>query len=452
MNPATSDSMKNRRMARTMLWRWALGLAAALWPCVGWRAAALADAPQQAAGQVSNDNPAADQMPATTEDTPAAQSVESGTALASSAPEQIPEGVAEPGSEHVLLPDGFVVPPIAGTRDWFMFHNWYTNTDFTVLDHSRYSRPGALVEDLANFHSFRQQDLALGIAPGLRWTIGAELGDDYLCHDHTVEFTFRGLEDWDRTYNFDSGSVPHALFTPLDFNFITGAGIAGFNGADTYAINYNSRMNSFEVNYRTWTRLGHDQLVYDPDLCSFVRQVGNGATFSYLFGLRDLEFDENLSIFSRQNGVDPSAFAGNYINGVHNNLAGVQFGGELDYQYQRWMVGIVGKVAPSVNFADQTVDVLAIDTATPGRTQIPQTHVATTNDGPACISEFSMQAAYQLQPNVRLRFAYDFEWLTSVALAPSQLSQLVPGGNPQRIVVSNGTFFNGLSAGIDIMW
>ncbi len=166
-------------------------------------------------------------------------------------------------------------------------------------------------------------------------------------------------------------------------------------------------------------------------------------------------YDEQFSVLSLRNNVSPTVFSGNYDIRTHNDLLGVQVGGQMDFQYQRWFASVSGRVAPSVNFADQEIDVDLVVVRIRRRPETPlhrTRHQEGQSTNSACISEMNLQVGYQLQPNVRLRFSYDFEWLTSVALATSQLSQIAPGGNPQRIVVSNGQFLNGMSAGLDLTW
>ena len=206
-------------------------------------------------------------------------------------------------------------------------------------------------------------------------------------------------------------------------------------------------MNGLELNYRIRSELGSDQLVYDPDTAVWVRRVGNGTTFSYLIGLRDIELNERFNMTAVRTAEFVGPASGTYNVKVDNSLAGIQFGGELDYQYQRFFCGVRGCIVPCINFADQKTSIDAVDPVLGGFGPIA---LKAANDGPACISEFRMVGGYEIRPNVRLRFTYDFEWLTSIALATSQLNLNTP--NPGKIVVSNDMMLNGLSLGMDVSW
>lgn len=176
-------------------------------------------------------------------------------------------------------------------------------------------------------------------------------------------------------------------------------------------------------------------------------RVGNGTTFSYLIGLRDIELNERFNMTAVRTAEFVGPASGTYNVKVDNSLAGIQFGGELDYQYQRFFCGVRGCIVPCINFADQKTSIDAVDPVLGGFGPIA---LKAANDGPACISEFRMVGGYEIRPNVRLRFTYDFEWLTSIALATSQLNLNTP--NPGKIVVSNDMMLNGLSLGMDVSW
>ena len=357
--------------------------------------------------------------------------------------------IAGPGLE-----DGQAIPPTASTRDWFDFHNWYTQLDFTLLDHPRAKRNTKLLFDFQDSQNFFSvHDMALGVTPGTRLTLGVVVEQDGKDRDHSVEVSYQGPDDWSKLYQINAAqasifSIPLNTATVGSLDNALDQFIGGFNGADQYFIRYQSSLNSLEFNYRIRSELGADQLVYDPNTAVWVRRVGNGTTFSYLVGLRDVDLNErfNESAFRYANPFVGPAFA-EYNIKTNNNLAGIQFGGELDYQYQRFFVGVRGCLVPSINFSDQMTSIHSIDPFLGGVGPIA---LKAANDGPAFVSEFRMTCGYEIRPNVRLRFSYDFEWLTSIALATSQLALSSP--NPGRIVVSNDMMLNGLSAGLDISW
>lgn len=351
--------------------------------------------------------------------------------------------------------DGLVTPPTASTRDWFDFHNWYTQDDFVIMNHPKPKRNIRLLFDFDNAqNTFGTKDLGLGITEGTRLTVGYILNRENN-RDESLEVTYEGPEHWSSLYKLNASLQSAQIFvsssafsnTPGSLDNSLNQFIGGLNGADTYLIKYQSDMNSLELDYRVRTELGSDQLVYDPDAAVWVRRVGNGTTWSWLIGLRDLELDERINESAVRN-TSTIAASGSYNINASNNLAAIQFGGELDYQYQRFFVAVRGSIAPAINFADQNTNLVGLDPNYLGN--VGPIHLTAANDGPACISEFRMEGGYELRPNVRLRLSYDFEWLTSIALAPTQMN--LQTSNPGKILVSNDMMLNGFSAGIDVSW
>ncbi len=373
-------------------------------------------------------------------------------------PGATPAGMQMPGAGGYMvagpqLEDGQAIPPTASTRDWFNFHDWYLQDDFTILDHPRTKRNTRLLFDFANAQNFfSTHDLALGITPGTRLTLGFIVDHDDRHHDHSLEVSYQGPDDWSKLYKINATqgsvfSIAENTSTVGSLDNALNQFIGGFNGVDNYLIKYQSELNGLELNYRIRSELGSDQLVYDPDTAVWVRRVGNGTTFSYLIGLRDIELNERFNMTAVRTAEFVGPASGTYNVKVENSLAGIQFGGELDYQYQRFFCGVRGCIVPCINFADQKTSIDAVDPVLGGFGPIA---LKAANDGPACISEFRMVGGYEIRPNVRLRFTYDFEWLTSIALATSQLNLNTP--NPGKIVVSNDMMLNGVSLGMDVSW
>ena len=376
---------------------------------------------------------------------------------------QTGEPLASAGGEPMFstgppIPPGFAWPTVLSTRNWFNVQDWYSEFDAQALDHTRELRHTPLLVDTNSGRVFDREDLNLGLAAGAHITLGTYLGEDYLKKDHSLEFTYQGLESWDGHFTL-IGSTPSVLdsgTTAGNFGSLIGLlnfpNAVFFNGADFFKVEYHSEFNSFETNVRVKTHYLEDQLVYDPDDGRWNRHINSAATFSYLFGLRYVNIDERVNFTSGLNsttgtidGFPVSNFGGRYDNRVDNNLIGGQAGIELDYQYERWSVGIRGKTAVCLNFAEDQVNVMFNDPANPDE------HFSKAKVGPAAVSEVNLTAGYQISPQARLRVTYDFEFLTSVGLGPNQLDLAGPHG-PAALVNSNGLFLNGLSMGLDYIW
>jgi hypothetical protein len=365
--------------------------------------------------------------------------------------------VEEAGPESGFVPPGFAIPATLSTRNWFELHDWYTESDAQVFNHSRQQRGGVVLFDTEDGRVFQRDDLSIGIAAGAHLTLGAYLGEDYQKHDHSLEFTFQGLDSWNGHFALTAGmqSMSDASGTPQFgslFNTFNFANSDFFSHADFYRFDYRSELNSGELNIRVKTHYLQDQLVYEPEDGLWNRHIASTASFSYLFGVRYLNLGERLNIASGLNGTSgtidgfPAADIGGTINSrIQNNLVGPQAGFQMDYQYERWFAGVRGKSAVCLNFAENETDIVFNDPANPAQ------HYLASKTGPAAVSEISLLAGYQISPQARLRMTYDFEFLTSVGLAPNQLNLAGPHG-PGTITVSNGLFLNGVSIGLDYVY
>jgi hypothetical protein len=356
------------------------------------------------------------------------------------------------------VPPGFAWPAVLSTRNWFHVQDWYVETDAQVLDHTPPLRHNPLLADTSSGRVFDRENLDLGLAAGAHITLGTYLGEDYQKHDHSLEFTFQGLDDWNGHFNLIAAtpSTTDTSTTTGNFgslvNLLNFPNADFFNGADFYHIDYHSDINSAEVNVRVKTHYLEDQLVYDPDDGRWNQHINSAATFSYLFGFRYLNLSERLNVSAGLNsmagtieGFPAGNFGGEVDARVENNLIGFQPGVELDYQYERWSVGVSAKSAICLNFAQDRLGATFNDPA------LTPENFSAAKVRSGAISEINLIAGYQISPKARLRVTYDFEFLTSVGLAPNELNLAGPNG-PGALIVSNGLFLNGLSAGLDYIW
>ena len=66
------------------------------------------------------------------------------------------------------------------------------------------------------------------------------------------------------------------------------------------------------------------------------------------------------------------------------------------------------------------------------------------------IGEVGFEATYKFRPNLVGRAAYDFTWVSGVALAPEQLQFDTQPAN--RINANGLALFNGLTLGLEWLW
>jgi hypothetical protein len=387
-------------------------------------------------------------------------------------------GLNDSGYRAVLNSDG------SGT-----FH--VVNNDVTT-DQSTFSQQG--LRNANEFQVLNAKQLGLGIAPGYDMTIGHYLFRDKNNNDHFVEFSFWGLNSWsasrvldgyllpiydeDKIYTSEEASainngtlvptqaVPQRLIGSLRTGFPTPRELPGgtdaqktlsvaFNNATEQIFSYRSTMNNFELNGRLTPRGGPDRLVMEPD-GRWRRLCQPGTYMSYLYGLRFMQLDETFAFHSAGQGqwgevwTAPTQNAeGDYDIVAHNSLLGLQIGADMTFRKCRWSWGIESKLGPYVNFANQISTINAsVVNGTPqaayDQRLVKNRYVA------AMIGEVGFEANYKFRPNLVGRAAYDFMWITGLALAPEQL-QLV--AEPTNRINTNGTIFShGVSLGMEWLW
>ena len=139
---------------------------------------------------------------------------------------------------------------------------------------------------------------------------------------------------------------------------------------------------------------------------------------------------------------------GDYGIVTHNTLLGLQIGADMTFRKCRWAWGVNAKIGPYVNFSDQESMIDAyIDNQ-------PQHNVYQRLTASKCeaslVGEVGFEATYKFRPNLIGRAAYDFMWISGLALAPEQLQFVA---NPVNRVNGNGSIFSqGVSFGLEWLW
>jgi hypothetical protein len=344
-------------------------------------------------------------------------------------PAATPEGTPLPNIEDVLA-ETQPCTPVVSSNCWFAPNHWYTYADFVVVDHGQSKRNPTFAVSPVTQQVLSQQNLTLGITEGARFTLGMWRCHDTYGWDHAVEFSFFGLPNWHK--NFE-------LIVPGDIT------IDGLTPGDSVRAYYKSLFNSGGIDLRWTKRAKKDELVYDPD-GYWKRQAESGAIFSFYLGIHDTELDEKFDL--RITGAGGAADRLDYHNRTTNNLLGLHVGSELDYKHDLWYVGIRGGATPSITFAELDADLHFNDTnPNIGMGSIHNNVIVNT---PGCVSELGLLAGWQIRPNVRVRVSYDFTWLTSVGLAPSQFR--LGNFQPQGFAVTNDLLLTDMSLGLEINW
>ncbi len=286
--------------------------------------------------------------------------------------------------------------------------------------------------------------------PGTRLTLGRFLGQDVTNRDYTVEFAFLGLFDYSQTATIIS-LAPNGLidglgpgnhyFTTGVTGVMVGAATPGFGDAKQHDIQYDSDMNSFEMNFRILERPLRDRLDLQPN-GTWVRNLAASQIKSLLIGLRAMSINE---MFSLQASFTNPTTSGYYQVKTTNDMFGVQLGGEWIENYSRWSWGARFKAGGLFNFADRRslVNVMLSGVPNPPRTE------KVNSENLAAVLEGGLLATYQVRPNLLARVAYDAMYVQGIATATENLGL---GDAFPKFEVTGDTIFHGLSVGFEMLW
>jgi len=221
-------------------------------------------------------------------------------------------------------------------------------------------------------------------------------------------------------------------------------------------------------------RTRHDRMILYQN-GRWRREAQDGCcVYSFLAGLRGMSLDESYSLSGSGQIIveDPAlpvptvaATRGEYDIYTHNDMVGLQIGGDVVYRKGFAELGMRIKGGVFVNFADQYSTVLStggLDDPmgdpelydvngpyTDVNNQYSEERLARSRDV-AGVAEFGFTAAYQVRANMVVRAAYDLMWLSGVALAPEQVNGQI--GVPGRINRNGLQFMQSLSLGVELDW
>jgi len=403
----------------------------------------------------------------------------------------------QPAAMAGLMGDGEALGPCCErTGEGFCCpKNWYFDQGVRVLHHPAplgvpIGRRGAIV-DLAFtgtdfIQGFRKATAmstrAARFEPGSGYeaTIGHYLGRDADNCDRFIEFTFYGLHSWHanativadqeaEAYNLGGSAVslwPNSDLLNVGETLTSGNlfsafnnNVGGFNRADRQDIDYKSKWDNFELNLRFAPRGRRDRLILEPN-GRWRREAQDNCRVTWLGGLRVISLDEAFRFTSSGHQVYRSGstiireydVSGLYDVRTHNDLFGLQVGGEFTKRAGLATFGMRAKAAAFINVADQFGRI-----STTGADDDPLSTVGDFNvDGvghsnqAAGLAEFGLLASYQMHKNVHLHAAYDLMWLGGLALAPEQI--VAQPAAPTRVDSGGVLFFQSVSLGLELVW
>lgn len=320
------------------------------------------------------------------------------------------------------------------------------------------------------------QSQALGeSSPGYdgaaRLALGRFLFRDTANRDHTFDMIVFGGAEWqenlaaqaqltgptDGLFNQTVGGDQRGLHVPAAIDgtepsdLDTLSGFNSFDRANTMSVEYASRFHNWEWNYNVAQRMRKDRMELDPS-GEWVRRATPGWAWSWLAGLRYFDLEERLDWFATDiASIDTTDgdTDGVYDIDTSNNLFGLQLGGGLTFDHDRWNVTLSTKHGFFVNDARATTSLTYTDPDNDPTIRLNNYTTDLHENGVSYMATGAITGRYHLRPNISLRAGWEFMYVTGLALAPNQANF-----NPAlaQLGLTGDAFYHGVSAGTEFFW
>lgn len=370
--------------------------------------------------------------------------------------EPISAGDLQPGLEPLANGHEFVFdhePAILeSTGTWLRRGFWYTEIDAVVMDLIRRRDNSALMfQTIGNSPltglPVTNQLMVNGGAQGAeglpRLKLGRFLFRDHKNRDHAAEMIFYGGGQWSNSGRLDA-VAGGTLSTVPSFGSLPAAALTNslnidFDGATSSQYDYDSRFNSFELNYSVKSRMRKDRMELEPS-GHWVRRAQPSVSRSLMAGIRYFDLNESLNWdafgIDDDNDATTAAQSGNYNVVTDNDMIGPQVGIGWTYETARWSLGLNTKGGMFLNHTDVESDFEVTGGVTSGSNDI-------TVDNLSFVMESALVAKWHLRPNFSLRTGFEILYATSVAQASEQLN-FIPVSTSQVIASGDATYMGGI--------
>ncbi len=364
-----------------------------------------------------------------------------------------------------LSPDdlqGSVEPFVSGEEEQFVFCEpallessgtwlrrgfWYTEFDVVISDRiwrrDTLILIGQQVGAGANTLTINGGQNHAEAAPRLK--LGRFLFRDYKNRDHAFEFVTYGGGEWSQHGRLDANPNNVDGSTALTLPTFITRGNDSFTDATSSQYQYDSRLNSFELNYKVSMRMQRDRMELEPN-GSWVRRAQPSVSWALTAGLRYIDISEDLDwdafgIPDADN--DTELENGTYDILTDNDMIGTQLGFSWTHERARWSLGAHAKGGIMLNHSEIRSAFEVTGNVTSGSNRID-------DDNISFLTDVGVTAKWHLRPNVSLRVGLDLIFLTSLSLAPDQIN-FAPLSTSENIVAGDVTFLGG-SLGLETYW
>lgn len=339
---------------------------------------------------------------------------------------------------------------------------WYSNVAFTMMQRSAPTHQGNALpvanlfeEVVVNGVVHILRPLVMGTSgldfhftPGMRATLGRNLYEDILSRQHSIEFTFIGVNSWSTSgVAIGSGIIETENFLKLPnlFSNFPALTAGGFNGASLMTMADSASFSNWELNYRIAKLPRPDRISQLPD-GSWMQISTPTLVHSFITGLRIFNYNDYFNWFSSGTHTSGNTFTGVYNVKTSNLLVGAQMGGDLIMNHNIWQIGMRAKAGVYGNLAKQRSQVEIVDPDLGSGSGQGQGSVPTT----AFIGDLGFFGKLRLSERVYFRGGYDLIWVGGVANAAQQLQYTT---NIAPVVRKNGDLLvQGVNFGIDFCW
>ena len=396
-------------------------------------------------------------------------------------PSTLEEVVMDPGvGQPYDIPLTDVIPQVAetySTNDWFRNGNWYSKQELVMLlradlplqhlavDRSALS-PAPFDPNQTPSLSTKHTDFTY--EAGTRLSIGRRLGRDPANRDHSVEFVFFGLFEYDGRASLTPAQPTVAgidsligseesIFTIINPNlgFATVNFVEGFRFNSRVDLIHKSDFNSFEMNYVIGARPAKDRIVMQPD-GRWIRHATPSKVRGLFAGLRYIRQNDLFQYRGigqvTATGTDLDV-GGDYLVTTDNDLIGVHIGGDFTRKRSDWLIGFRGKVGGLVNFASRLNHLTQTTASTDTGERVITTEITeqTIKDETLTfLGEGGAYVAYYVRPNTALRVGYDVLYMNGLATATNNLG--IRGEGFAKFETTGDSLYHGMNFGLEMTW